>query len=179
MSQILRDIEQFGFVSPEQPQQRKAIEQVATGCDRFYQNALTKFAGDESRPPQQLMLGVFEHRFQQLVTSIETHRDSLQAMQDAITSNLPKEQQKFRSDLHHQLHALTHLYLFTQGVNRLDYATANGYAIRSSELTAPFIAGEQQALRSELLKSYYLGIEAAKRNKPTPWYWRWFEKWLN
>ncbi|EGU31650.1 hypothetical protein [Vibrio scophthalmi] len=104
------------------------------------------------------LLGILTKAHIEALSRVEQQRDSVEAMNQAIEKNVGAEHHsRFRYQEGEQLLVITHLWLYVQGYLGMDFSLANDHAQSSVQALITMQGGDSQALRSQLMASFYQG----------------------
>lgn len=127
------------------------------------------------KPVSHHLLGILTKAHIEASSYVEANATSMQAMQQAFIDNLGSEHaDKFAEQGIERLILATHLWLYLQGYLKLDFSLANDHAHKSAELISSVNQHDIQALRTQFLESYYLGMQrspvtSSSRFNPFTW----------
>ncbi|WP_070969372.1 hypothetical protein [Vibrio sonorensis] len=124
---------------------------------RFFTRITTN---DQSASDLQRLLGLLTKSHIEALTSVEQNMGSLQAMEETFLEHLGDEH-KFQNHSVGNLLLITHLWVYLQGYLQMDFSLANDYAEQTAQRVAPLLNQQPDRLRTELMKSFYLGDESS------------------
>lgn len=114
------------------------------------------------------LLGLLTKNHIEVLSRIEAHQQSVQAMQQALSQ---KVGEKHAASFHYrdgeQLVFITHLWLYLQGYMAMDFSLANDHAEQSATALTRAVGGDVQEIRSDFMSSFYQGKGHSNSNEPT------------
>ncbi|CAM4220343.1 hypothetical protein [Vibrio neonatus] len=174
---LFNTLQSIGFSLPEgqdgiadqQTQILAQLNQLSDALSPLFERSKAKYP---EHTDQQLLLGLFTLHHEKQLQQLRTQQPSLLAMQKVIDDSLDKHHaQAFKSPLIVEIWLTMHLWLFVQGQSNIDYSLAYDYANETAELLSPFSSSSSSQLRSEWLKSFYVGKEKMSKQKRGICYW--------
>ncbi|EGU41968.1 hypothetical protein VII00023_00135 [Vibrio ichthyoenteri ATCC 700023] len=148
--------------------QLDAINSDSTSWQSFCQNNEELFHRVQLAKPDQALthhlLGILTKSHIEALSRVEQQRESVQAMDQAIQQHIGAQYGgRFQYQEGEQLLVVTHLWLYVQGYLGMDFSLANDHAQSSVQALVAAQGGDVQAMRSDLMASFYQGKAYANR----------------
>ncbi|NOH79844.1 hypothetical protein F0231_08800 [Vibrio sp. RE86] len=120
------------------------------------------------------LLGILTKAHIEETASLTSHKEASEQMREVLQTTLGEHADKFQEQGSQQLLLVTHLWLYVQGYLKMDFSLANDHAMNSAELLTVSNNDAAQALRTQFLESYYLGVERSpvktQQSKIVTWF---------
>ncbi len=132
------------------------------------------------KDPMLLLLGLLTKSHIDAIHNTESQIEQICAMKEVFVNTLDKKHVKyFQADCIIRLSLVTKLWLMVQGYLNMDFSLANEHATRSALLLSRALSCDPEAIRTELLASYYHGKEKHHGDHPNTFWPDKFLSWLH
>jgi len=141
------------------PEEQVLFKELSGKLQPIFDNAC---AHNPDRTSYQMLLGTLTQTHIQHTAQLEHHLQSILAMQQAINDGVGEEHaQKFKTTAPTELLLITKLWIMVQGFLKMDFSLANDHAANSASLVNSLLGADPEVLRTEIMKSFYVGWEAS------------------
>lgn len=156
-------VHSIGFTTPQTMKADPgALDALCDKLMPLYKNSRAKFP---EHTDLELLLGLMSVHHDRLLHQLRAQNEALVAMQEVIEQSLDRSHsRKFKAPVVIEFWLCMHLWLYLQGMLRLDYSLANDYASDAAAMLAPMTDKNQEQLRVEWNQTYYTGREAKQTN---------------
>ncbi len=156
-------VNSIGFTIPQTMKaDPNSLDDLCEKLMPLYETSRSKFP---EHSDLELLLGLLSVHHDRLLHQLNAQREALVAMQEVIDQSLDRSHsRKFKAPVIVEFWLTMHLWVYLQGMLKLDYSLANDYAAEAGEMLSPMTDKNPDQLRVEWNQTYYVGRDAKQNN---------------